>query len=160
MNCMNLLAVSSTLSDPSQNNLTSHQGRQAGRRQMGCCYAPLFITVYTLCMCPHLNLTIPGENRTQQRSDPPGATAAEEGWGRLGPRGGVCFSLSPSLATAGGAPGPRGCSKDCPCLYLPEGHRAPDKHQRCARPLGWIDPSAVFRFSRSSGPDAVGLGLE
>ena len=61
---------------------------------MGCCYAPVCITVYTLCMCPHLNLTIPGANRTQQRSDPPGATAAEEGWGHLGPRGGVCFSLS------------------------------------------------------------------
>lgn len=39
MNCMNPPDVSSTLSYPSHNNLTSHQGRQAGRRQMGCCYA-------------------------------------------------------------------------------------------------------------------------
>jgi len=61
---------------------------------MGCCYAPVCITVYTLCMCPHLNLTIPGENRTQQRSDPPGATAAEEGWAVWGLEAG-CVSRSP-----------------------------------------------------------------
>lgn len=122
---------------------------------MGCCYAPLCITVYTLCMCPHLNLTIPGGNKPSNEVtglEPPQLMRAGAVWGLEA----GCVSRSPQPWQPQGVLLARvGAANTVPVCSYPGGIR----RQISTKDVQDLwDGSIRVLCSGSPGLDAVGWG--